>query len=545
MKEKPISCYGFSNRREFHVFCLISFFLLVLTGFLHFWKIGEIPNGFFVDESSIGYNAFCISETGADEYGVKYPVFFRCFDNYHEPVMIYLLAPMVKVFGLEKWVVRLPSAVFHILAAIAFFFMATKYARNRWICLGGAFVFSILPWVFPISRVMMSGYSAMLLGMTAGWYFLMKAVGGRSFHSAVLSGVCWAFAMYAHNIGRPMTAVILVCFVLALNVLLIKRWKVFAVFATSYVISLLPMIISVINHPESMTKRFSTLSVWTGSSGVMETASRIFERYLEYFSPAFLFISGDPILRHHTGASGELYIFMAPFIIAGIYLICKKSSGNPYLRFLLLGLIVYPLAAVVTTDHFHSTRAVDGSIFWSLTAVLGVSYIWKRRKVKTFKIMLYSFMVFSIYETTSYFVNYFGKYVENSRSDFLAPYVEVFEYSFKNLKPGETLYVSASVFLQRINVEFKPVWYSSLLFFGKVSPAEYQKAGIPGDYICAYQGRVNGGGILLRKNIINLRDETGRPVSVENSEVIPENSVLIHKIPVTPGSMDCIEIYRF
>lgn len=544
MKEKPVSCYGFSNRREFLVFCSTALLLLVLTGFLHFFRIGEVPNGFFADEVSIGYNAFCIAETGTDEYGIKCPVFFKCFDNYHEPVMIYTIVPMVKLFGLEKWVVRVPSAVFHLLASLAFFFLAAKYVRNRWICLYGGFVFSILPWVFPISRVGIGGYMAMLLGMAAGWYFLMKAFGQRAFYFAVLSGIFWAFAMYAHNIGRPMTVVILACFVLALNVLLIRRWKIFAVFLASYAISLIPMIVAVVNNPESMTKRFSTLSVWAGSGGASETISRIIDRYFEYFCPSFLFIGGDPVLRHHTGASGELYIFMAPFIIAGIYMIYKKSCGNPYFRFLLLGLIVYPLAAVATIDHLHSTRAMNGSIFWSLTAVLGAAYMWRRVGHKIFRIAFFSIIAFSFVESAFYMKDYFGSYIQKSRLDFAAPLVEAFEYSFKNLMPGETLYVSSSAIPQKIDAEFKPFWYSYLLFFGKVPPAVYLNRGIPVEYICVYRGKMSRTGLLIRNNIIDIRTREGKTAAVINSEPIPERSKLLTEITIMDGSQRKIEIYR-
>ncbi|MCX6984195.1 MAG: glycosyltransferase family 39 protein, partial [Lentisphaerae bacterium] len=193
MKEKPILACGSFKLREFHVFCATAILLLALTGFLHFFRTGEVPCGFYADEASVGYNAFCISETGADEYGIRYPVFFKCFDNYQDPVMIYSLVPLIKMFGTEKWVVRFPSGLFHILASIAFFSLASKYAGNRWICLGGAFVFSILPWIFPLSRSGMGGYTPMLFGMAAGGYFIMDAIGRRSMISAVFAGFFWAF----------------------------------------------------------------------------------------------------------------------------------------------------------------------------------------------------------------------------------------------------------------------------------------------------------------------------------------------------------------
>src|SRR5271156_264993 len=92
------------------VFCFTLLVAIVVALFLHFWRIGSVPRGFSVDECSVAYNAYCIAKTGADEYGVKYPVFFRCLDNYQDPVLIYCLAPLVKVFGLTERTVRIPSA---------------------------------------------------------------------------------------------------------------------------------------------------------------------------------------------------------------------------------------------------------------------------------------------------------------------------------------------------------------------------------------------------------------------------------------------------
>ena len=549
MRENPTISHGFGCRREFHVFCLTALFLLVITGFLHFWKIGEIPNGFFIDESLIGYNVWCAYETGVDEDGYEYPVFSKnaksCFCTNPDPVAAYLLAPMIKVFGLEKWVVRFPCALFLILASVAFYFLATKFVGNRWLCLGGAFVFSILPWSFPLSRIGIGGHMHLLFGIIAGCYFLLDAVGRRSKISAVLAGVFCAFAMCSQNPGRPITASLLVCFVLALNILLLKRWKVFAVFIMTYMLFLLPMINIALFSPKSMTSRFSSISAWSDNCGVFEAILRVLGRYIEYFSPVFLFLSGDPILRHHTGESGELYIFMAPFIIAGLYSLYRGFATKSYYRFIFLALALYPLSAALTISHMHSTRAINGAVLWVIVAVVGAEYIWNKRKDKIFKIVLYSFMAFSIFETTSYFINYFGRYVEKSRFDFIAPPVEAFEYAFKNLKPGETLYVSASVIPQKVNAEFKPLWYSYFLFFGKVPPEVYRKNGIPKDYVCLYRGQVSKPGILIRNSFIETQNKEGRIVPVENPEVIPENSSLIHQIPIVPGSKYCIEVYRF
>ena len=522
-------------------FVFAGLVLFFVSTFLHFWKFPEIPNGFYYDEVSVGYNAYCIAMSGADEYGSKYPVFFKCFGNYHEPVMIYILAPMVKIFGLEKWVERLPSGIFLILASSAFFFLAAKFVRNRWICLGGAFVFSILPWLFPISRVGIGGYTAMLLGMIAGCYFLLDAIGRKSFASAVLSGGFCAFAMYSHNIGRPMTAVMLICFVIAFNVLLIKRWKVFILFVSSYMVFLLPMIIAVINNPESMTARFSGMSVWSDGAPLFEVIKRILERYMEYFSPAFLFIQGDYELRHNAGSSGELYVFMAPFIIAGFYFVIKRFRRNPYCRFILFALISYPAAAVMTMEKMHGTRCMNGAPFWCMFSLIGFYFIW-RYKPK-FRIVMVAILCFSVIEISFYFMNYFGKYAVDSRTSFYSSFVETVESSFKNLSGNETLYVSDSVFFQPVDRSFKPYWYVYFLFYGKVAPETYQKAGIP-EYIRPFDGKIRNPGIFIRMNSRISVDSTGTPIAILNSEPVPANSKLIQKIPLSAGSERFFEIYR-
>ena len=72
-----------------------------IGAFLHFWRIETAPRGFSLDECSIAYNAYCISRTGADEYGTSWPMFFRGLDVYYDPVDVYSVVPPIRAFGLE------------------------------------------------------------------------------------------------------------------------------------------------------------------------------------------------------------------------------------------------------------------------------------------------------------------------------------------------------------------------------------------------------------------------------------------------------------
>lgn len=529
-----------TQQRLFFYSCVI---LLSLTIFLHFWQLGIVPNGFFIDESAVGYSAYSIAETGADEYGERYPLFFRCFDNYHEPVMVYILVPLVKIFGLTKSVVRFPSAFFYIISAIIFFSLSFRYTRDRWLSLISAFVYSILPWAFPISRLGIGGYTVMLGGICVGWLYLLKGIGKRNHRFVILGGLGWAAAMYSHNIGRPMTALLLICFVLVYNKFLLRRWKVFLTFVISYVLFLIPMILYVFYHPESMTSRFNEISVWRDGAGTGEVLNRIITRYTEYFSPSYLFIAGDNNLRHHAGPAGELYIFLLPFIILGLYLTIRHFRRNPYYRFALMGLLIYPFAAVLTIDHMHSMRSLNGVPFWCIMGLIGLKFVWRKRE--KLRILTAVAAVLAVYEISLYCVNYFGKYKSLSRDAFAAPLIEAFEYSFEELKGGGTLYLSASIFPQTVNTNFKPYWYSHILFFEKVNPAVYQEHGIPRDYVCPYEGKISATGIFLRSNSTIVIGKDGQSIGiVENTEPIPEKRKLLRKIELSPERNRYFEIYR-
>src|SRR3989344_9678426 len=93
--------------------------ILLLKFILRVYDLSNNPPGFFGDEAAIGYNAYKILQTGKDEYGEPYPIFFRSFGDYRLPIPIYANIPFVAFFGLNEFSVRL-TAVFYGLISIFF-----------------------------------------------------------------------------------------------------------------------------------------------------------------------------------------------------------------------------------------------------------------------------------------------------------------------------------------------------------------------------------------------------------------------------------------
>ena len=69
------------------------------------------PPGLYVDEASIGYNAWTIAHFGVDEHGIHFPLFFEAFGEYKNPIYVYAVAALVRFLPLTVAVERFPAAL--------------------------------------------------------------------------------------------------------------------------------------------------------------------------------------------------------------------------------------------------------------------------------------------------------------------------------------------------------------------------------------------------------------------------------------------------
>jgi 4-amino-4-deoxy-L-arabinose transferase-like glycosyltransferase len=534
--------------RVLHGRCAFIFSLaavVIAALFLHFWRIGSTPPGFYVDECSIAYNAYSIAQTGADEYGTRYPLFFRSLGR-QDPVTVYCLVPLVKLFGIQKWVARLPSAFFYVLACIAFGFLVHEYCRNKWLSLFGGFLFSLIPWGFGFSRTIGAGYSAMLFGMVLGWLFSLRAVTKQSYGFAVGAGVAFAFAMYAYSTGLLMSVLLLVCFGFAFNRLLLSQWKTTVVLLAAYIAAMLPMVVSAVRTPQLFAARFQQVSLFHDHPSFAKVLSEITTRYLGYFDPRFLFFTGDRNLRHHTGFGGELFLFTIPLILAGVYRVIRLFRTEPRYRFLALGLLVYPAAAIFTIDRMHSGRTVNGVIPWLLLAMAGAWWLWQMKRF--WRTLLLLMVCAGSVEVSLYLCDYFGAYQIRSRAVFFTELTEAMQYCFEHLGDNEVLYISPSTYSPHgfiVNRQLKPHLYAYPLFFGKIDPRQYQASGFPTDSVRLYDGSTPKTGLLLRCNyyFLSWPEDGSQPVVARNMEPLPANAVLLSVFPCQ-RSIHAYEVFR-
>jgi len=148
------------------------FLICLLATFLRFYQLGQIPNSVSADEAAFGYNAYSILSTGRDEYGQKFPLLFKSFDDHKNPVFVYLLVPDVALFGLNELAIRLPSAIVGVLIIPLFYLLTKRLTGNETTSFLAAFLAAVCPWLVHYSRLAVDMNTALFFSLLAVWLFL-------------------------------------------------------------------------------------------------------------------------------------------------------------------------------------------------------------------------------------------------------------------------------------------------------------------------------------------------------------------------------------
>ena len=159
---------------EFRIKIIVALVILIAV-FLRLHNLSSVPPSASLDEASIGWNAYSILKTGGDEYGTKFPMLLRAYDDWRPALYVYLVIPFVKLVGLNVLAVRLPSFILSITTVLATYFLVHELTRISKIRINAnmlgllsAFLLAISPWHIYISRL---GHEA-----NAGLAFIIFAI---------------------------------------------------------------------------------------------------------------------------------------------------------------------------------------------------------------------------------------------------------------------------------------------------------------------------------------------------------------------------------
>src|SRR5665811_686306 len=101
--------------------------ITLLAGFLRFYQLSSNPPSLTWDEAAWGYNAYTLGIDGKDEFGVFLPYkYLESFGDFKPPMYAYLDILPVKIFGLNEFAGRFPSALFGTLTVLLTYFLTLQ-----------------------------------------------------------------------------------------------------------------------------------------------------------------------------------------------------------------------------------------------------------------------------------------------------------------------------------------------------------------------------------------------------------------------------------
>jgi predicted membrane-bound mannosyltransferase len=415
------------------VFIVLTILLVVLTFFLRFYRLSEVPPALYQDETAIGYNAYLILTTGRDEHNVPYPVYFTSFGDHKLPTYIYATALSIKTFGLTSFAVRFPSALFGSLSVILLFILVLQLTKNKTLSLLSSTLLAINPWHLHFSRAAFEvnvGLSFVLLGIVLFIFGLDR----KKVLFLFLSLISFGISLYAYNATRLLAPLFLVGLVYLnyKNLLRLQRQYLVGLVIV-LVILLLPFVITFLS-PSGV---YSAKNALITSSDIhaknlefrsylvdlpQPIVSLFYNKYIfqawqymqnvaSFLSASFFYISGTNHGNQGIGNYGVFHFFELPFFIAGLILFFIKK--NTPLRLFALWLVACVITVALSKEVPHATRGYFFVIPGVVFAAVGIFYFSHFLTVqKNIMRLLFivPFVFLTIYSIQFYFLSYYFRF---------------------------------------------------------------------------------------------------------------------------------------
>lgn len=440
---------------------LFLLFLFILGAFLRLYRLNSYPPLLW-DEAALGYNSYSILKTGRDEFGQTLPLIFKSFGDYKPGLYIYLTLPFVKLLGLSVLSVRLPSVIFGLISCYLLYLILKNFGEK--FAVAAAAIALFFPWSIHFSRgAWESNLATMLLLLS---YYLYSQ--NRYIFSSLILGLnlyayqsskffCLAFLLY-FLISNFRTKNILAK--LVIPIFLLSLPLLFGVFSGNDANRL--KILSILSYPQTTTETAKIQSL-TGPflqkvffNNQFYFLREIVRRYLNNFSPQFLFWQGDWQNPRHSAPYVGLLLWPLIWLLP---LGLLKASVGPKRKinlFFLFWLLIAPLPAALTRDEIQANRTLG--LFLPISYFSTIGYVSLKNNFYKY------FTIFIFFLSLGYYVDlYHIHMVQKSPDQWLSGYQTVVELA------------QSHHYDQIYFTDFYGQPYIYFLFFSQYNPLNYQQ----------------------------------------------------------------------
>lgn len=365
----------------------------VLLYALWIYGLSTNPPGFYIDEGCIAYNGYLIATTGAEEDGVKFPLYIHCYtqgwSQYMSAGQPYGLALLYLFVSPSVLSARIFAATLVYIAILLLGMLSAKISGRTSVGVIVALSAMLTPWLFEYSRLVMETF-VLILTIVLFVYLLYNASTRERWKNTdiFLLSIMLTIITYSYATGRvigPLFTVGLLIFAVSRRAFIdvMKVWVIYA-------LTMIPMIVVYFKDPLVISGRFLRATNLSKSNSIFENIGAVISALWQDVSLNFFVLKGDELLRHHVpdAGMGELLVGTFALGILGIVIILIRHRSSPWWRFVLYGGFVSMLPGAITFERNHSMRALAFPIFFLLFTVPAISWLMglydEKRSVTTF-----------------------------------------------------------------------------------------------------------------------------------------------------------------
>lgn len=464
--------------------------ILVVAAFLRFYRLGVNPPALTWDETAWGYNAYSLGVDAKDEFGRFLPLnYLESFGDFKPPMYAYIDVIPVKIFGLNEFATRFPSAFFGFLTVLLAYFLTKrifwKSQDKEKYGLLAALILAISPWHIMLSRAAFEANVATFF-LAFGVFAFLAAVQDKKWF-LFLSAASFTLSLYTFNTARIVAPILALILAIGFRkeLLRIKKEVILAVIIG--IILVLPTAKFLLSPQADL--RFKEVNIFSDTSVIDVTNQEIkndngsllskalhnrrlaygvlfLEHYFDNLSLNFLFIKGDGNPKFSTQDTGEMYLWDLPFFVGGILFLFKKREAAWWIIPLWLIVGIIPAATARETPHALRIEATLPT-FQILTAVGAIVFLnWMRKFGKTKLSVAYVILSLLLAMNFLYFYHgYLAYYPQEFSGEWQYGYKDSINYVLANEKNYDQLDITT--------VLGRPYIY--YLFYGKVNPQYFRK----------------------------------------------------------------------
>jgi 4-amino-4-deoxy-L-arabinose transferase-like glycosyltransferase len=483
------------NRINVYKIIFVGIILVAIA--LRFWNLGVVPPSPDWDEAALGYNAYSILHTGHDEYGKFLPVVLRSFDDYKPALYMYLIIPFIYIFDLSLVAVRMPAAVFGVIGVIMTYLLVFELTKKKSLALVTMGMMAISPWAIQFSRVGFETQIAADFNIIMVYLFVKGLQKNYLLPLSAIFGVLTIYIYQSEKVFMPLLILLLIGVYWKQIWQTSKMWLGVTAVVGAFVA--LPMLSYIVTNKAALTRATSTVAFSDTSEYLkknvarlvydkqihdplglvfdnrrIEFAKTILYGYIVHFDLNWLFVRGD-LTRHHVPGMAIMYLWEAPFVLLGIYLLLFSTEFDRKTKWLIFGwFLLAPIPASVTSGVPHAVRTMNFLPTYQLFSSIGLlaAYVFVSR-AKVGALAKYStYALFGVIVGFS-FLFYLNQYFVQQNYF----YSKDWQYGYAQVVP----YVSSmSGNYKKVIVTTKEPMDQSFMFFLfylKYPPQKYQDEG--------------------------------------------------------------------